>query len=210
MLKTRSTSILLSQFIRFDSTNPKYNFFGFTLIELLIVVAIIAILAAIAIPNFLAAQVRAKISRVHSEMRTIVTGLEAYYTDNNEYPYNELFYGAVWRLTTPISYLSNYPNDPFGPNAAFIGARQIFTTPKHHYYFYCRWANLNGVDDNIWDSDRDDLDRFWLNKWFGYWGINSFGPDNVYEPEAENYDPTNGTISKGDIWRRQNGKDRSD
>lgn len=59
---------------------------GFTLIELLIVVAIIAILAAIAVPNFLEAQVRSKVSRVKSDQRSLATGLEAYFIDNNAYP----------------------------------------------------------------------------------------------------------------------------
>ena len=49
---------------------------AFTLIELLIVVAIIAILAAIAVPNFLEAQVRAKVSRARADMQTITTALE--------------------------------------------------------------------------------------------------------------------------------------
>ena len=51
---------------------------GFTLIELLIVVAIIAILAAIAIPNFLEAQTRAKVARVLSDQRTLGTAVEQY------------------------------------------------------------------------------------------------------------------------------------
>ena len=59
---------------------------GFTLIELLIVVAIIAILAAIAVPNFLEAQVRAKVSRAHSDMRSLATAIEAFRVDVNEYP----------------------------------------------------------------------------------------------------------------------------
>jgi prepilin-type N-terminal cleavage/methylation domain-containing protein len=59
---------------------------GFTLIELLIVVAIIAILAAIAVPNFLEAQTRSKVSRVRSDQRTLATALEAYYVDYNLYP----------------------------------------------------------------------------------------------------------------------------
>ncbi|MCC5876390.1 MAG: prepilin-type N-terminal cleavage/methylation domain-containing protein, partial [Candidatus Sumerlaeia bacterium] len=59
---------------------------GFTLIELLIVVAIIAILAAIAVPNFLEAQTRAKVARVNSDLRSLATAIEAYRVDNNDYP----------------------------------------------------------------------------------------------------------------------------
>jgi prepilin-type N-terminal cleavage/methylation domain-containing protein len=59
---------------------------AFTLIELLIVVAIIAILAAIAVPNFLEAQTRAKVSRVNADLRTLATGIEAYRVDHNRYP----------------------------------------------------------------------------------------------------------------------------
>ena len=59
---------------------------AFTLIELLIVVAIIAILAAIAVPNFLEAQTRAKVSRAKADMRTEATALETYNIDWGTYP----------------------------------------------------------------------------------------------------------------------------
>ncbi len=59
---------------------------GFTLIELLIVVAIIAILAAIAVPNFLEAQTRAKVSRALADMRSLSTGIESFRVDQNVYP----------------------------------------------------------------------------------------------------------------------------
>lgn len=88
---------------------------GFTLIELLIVVAIIAILAAIAVPNFLEAQTRSKISRVKSDMRTIATGLEIYRLDANDYPTgfgltvspNDRWRFGLWLLSTPVAYISS-------------------------------------------------------------------------------------------------------
>ena len=59
---------------------------GFTLIELLIVVAIIGILAAIAIPQFSAYRVKAFNSAAASDLRNLKTALEASYTDTQNYP----------------------------------------------------------------------------------------------------------------------------
>ena len=59
---------------------------GFTLIELLIVVAIIGIIAAIAIPNLLNAIDRGKQKRTMADMRSIGTAVESYAVDNNVYP----------------------------------------------------------------------------------------------------------------------------
>ena len=96
---------------------------GFTLIELLIVVAIIAILAAIAVPNFLEAQVRAKVSRARTDLRSVATALESYRVDYNQYPNTPFcatsFNGGLLRvipntLSTPIAYITTASlQDPF-------------------------------------------------------------------------------------------------
>ncbi len=62
---------------------------GFTLIELLIVVAIIGIIAAIAIPNLLNAIDRGKQKRTMADERSIGTAVESYAVDNNFYPKNQ-------------------------------------------------------------------------------------------------------------------------
>ena len=174
--------------------------FGFTLIELLIVVAIIAILAAIAVPNFLEAQVRSKISRVKADMRSLANALESYAIDHNDYPvgfgYPEGYARyRLARLTTPQAYITSIPGDPFTEfNTGFGGrpgdeASFVYLLDKHHHfsiaYYYDPGFALCVKGPNI--------------KWI----LISQGP---IKPDTNYiiwipYDPTNGTISDGRILR---------
>src|SRR5262245_47674239 len=81
---------------------------GFTLNELLIVVAIIGIIAAIAIPNLLNAIDRGKQKRTMADMRSIGTAIESYAVDNNVYPATT----AIATLKTIVetgAYMKNMP-----------------------------------------------------------------------------------------------------
>jgi prepilin-type N-terminal cleavage/methylation domain-containing protein len=190
---------------------------GFTLIELLIVVAIIAILAAIAVPNFLEAQTRAKVSRCKADMRSTATGVEAYCVDNNKYP----LYGRVTiadvveplclgiggmanpdknefvhtHLTTPIAYITTRFEDPFatrlpGPQP-FMRYYDYMSIPYHF--------SLPGAPPP--PVQRDILEKT------GLWRLIACGPDRDRGADAKFYnliyDPTNGTVSDGDIVRTQ-------
>ena len=98
---------------------------GFTLIELLIVIAIILILIAIALPNFLEAQIRAKVAKAAGEIRSLATAQESYNLDWNSYTYDcndetttfpglqDQVNGCI-QLTSPIAYIKTLPQDSFG------------------------------------------------------------------------------------------------
>lgn len=172
---------------------------GFTLIELLIVVAIIAILAAIAVPNFLEAQTRAKVSRTQADMRTLAVGLEMYIVDHNRsmtaltmYNGNEdtingpsliserltQRYGTNWvsyrfrRLTTPIAYITTVFPDVFAKN----GVTKSYTNPgvQSGNYDSFDYGNMHLFEDlKYTDRPRGGLTSG------GVWRVASCGPDNI-------------------------------
>jgi len=199
---------------------------GFTLIELLIVVAIIAILAAIAVPNFLEAQVRSKVSRQKANMRTMATALEAYMVEYNQYPLDtwtpfDLFPGGYGpsefkvypgELTTPVSFISSAAamEDIFRlpHNYSNPLANQVYYLPTKVYLEGGPYGG--GLQDNNTYRLQD--------RRYGAWVLRSAGPDQYYQnmpgdredygagPGGWNlagYDPTNGTVSSGDIYRSQ-------
>jgi type II secretion system protein G len=192
---------------------------AFTLIELLIVVGIIAILSAIAVPNFLEAQVRSKVSRAKADMRTMATALEQYSVDWGTYP--DIF-TRLTCITTPVQYISSVPRDVFRVQQG-VGMERW----RQRWYRYgampvdtpSRWAlasvgpdtdidtyssaNPGGGADNEetsnWEPDNQAL-RFYP----GYSPAlfsDSGAVVNATTFKYIMYDPTNGTVSNGDIFR---------
>ena len=130
---------------------------GFTLIELLIVIAIILILISIALPNFLEAQIRARVTKAKAEIRSLQTCFESYNQDWKVYPRGCITGHPVkcshnWgfvaeNLTTPIKYINAIVDDLFAVNYAVGGI--MGQVPEGHPYAKYRttrrlvWNALN-------------------------------------------------------------------
>ncbi len=166
---------------------------AFTLIELLIVVAIIGILAAIAVPNFMSARMRALIARSIADIRSLANAIDMYRIDNNIPP----FYPPGWPeggndpdqlvasynlspLTSPIAYMSTIPIDPFTEHEQPNRNRGDGIIIGWYLYVGQRPSNSDTT--------------------FGSWHVWGYGPDTTRQAyPLRPYDMTNGVISKGDI-----------
>ncbi len=206
---------------------------GFTLIELLIVVAIIAILAAIAVPNFLEAQVRAKVSRSKSDVRSMATAVEAYTVDWNRPPLGEwtvsssctgcvsnplppggpILARALQQLTTPVAFMTSVPLDPFRSTGDINQKKN--TQSRNQLYTYDDYefpGKLYPAPTYSWGRDYAR----------GYrWSIYGIGPSRNTAGAIQNlidfgnglstgqtyaaYDPSNGTVSQGWVIRTNKG-----
>lgn len=185
---------------------------SFTLIELLIVVAIIGILAAIAAPNFLNAQVRAKIARVYGDLRSIQTAIEMYTVDHDRAIIDPLEWAAagiyqrgfrVWgSLTTPVSYISSSAFiDPFVPIESPSG-NAAWEAVMDGVYHYRNIEVMRKVDNQGAATNADPTARYVAR---------SPGPDRWYIGDPQRlliwmaFDASNGVRSVGDIMLTDKG-----
>jgi prepilin-type N-terminal cleavage/methylation domain-containing protein len=176
---------------------------GFTLIELLIVVAIIAILAAIAIPNFLEAQTRSKVSRAQEDMRSVGIAVEAFYVDNFTYPMQD---SSIPQANTGTPRADgSYPgqgvnDDPglvqFAPSnmsywptfthkTSLVDVNHVLTTPIGYI------ANFPQDAFKLSKGVRETFSYSRGGQLYDHWIIWSLGPD--LNPDITWYYPTSGS-----------------
>lgn len=172
---------------------------SFTLIELLIVVAIIGILAAIAVPNFLNAQIRAKIARCEADLRACKSAVMMYQLDNNAYPpiSQNPGYQIPKQLTTPIAYLSSIPSDEFpqDPDDVYFS----FGTTDDYYFATQEYFKQHNFSWRVQEGGHLYEFNLMGRGPDGDWADAQTGAKEVDEPLTWRYDPSNGLVSSGNI-----------
>lgn len=133
---------------------------GFTLIEIMVVVVILAILAAVVVPNVITAPERARVTRAKEDIRSIESALQMYKLDNFNYPTTQQGLKALVKKpdVPPIppnwhQYLPKVPMDPWG-----------------HPYKYL-YPGTHGEPFDVWTDGPDDSttssmsDRHVIGNW---------------------------------------------
>jgi type IV pilus assembly protein PilA len=111
--------------------NLKKKKAGFTLIELMIVIAIIAILAAILVPNFLKARAQGQLTACKSNCKNIATALEMYSSDNGgRYPTT----ASLDQSLTAGNYLKLIPTCPAAGSNTYSATYAVTQTPDAFSY----------------------------------------------------------------------------
>ena len=181
---------------------------GFTLIELLIVIAIILILIAIALPNFLAAQTRAKVARAKADTRSLGTAEEMYFQDRRTYTNDGGGGGGfgVAQLTTPIRYIARLPSNPYGDHTHASGNVAVWL--QTYIIATGIWGDLVALKSRgiLATSDEPKVRECYLVYSDGPskrdpGGLTAVFPQPQKEAGWTVYNPTNGVASYGGIFK---------
>ncbi len=201
------------------------------MIELFICIALIAMLTALAIPNFLRAKTSSSVSRAKADFQHIAIGLEAYRVDIGSFPWMDSSNGCLRpqlgvgvatleRLTTPIAYVTGSPFwDPFEGEKAYRGSslEEAIVAGDSGYartlkqYFY---TTRNFYNNSIkYQSGPADINPLWYmlestgpdkHHHYLYFALNPMTSDTLETRGFLGktiYDPTNGSTSRGSIWQ---------
>ena len=182
--------------------------------RIITVVAIVIILFAIITPSYSPSTKRSIVARVKGDERTISLSLETYYIDHNNYPAwslrnDENAFGGIpdkkgklariptflsphhakpITLTTPIAYLSIYYADPFAP---IKGATFAYWTPEKDH----------GIGYILWSPGPDETYGLTIENVAGAYDASTSATIPSEMLIGLTYDPSNGTVSGGDVWR---------